>query len=729
LEYRWDFESTYDWTSWSRSTVATHSFAQTGERTVRLQVRDADQLIDETKIMIRVQNRVGDGPLARIFVDPTEGDTSTIFNFQIEPESFTSTPADRLEVRWDWESDGVWDTGWSTGRNFFHTFPAVASREVSAEVRDPMTGASMIEWGYYLTGKENDLVRTREIGRIIIKSSSRPTASFRTWPTSANPGMLIHFDASASQRATAYRWDFNADGKWDRDWNAESKVDYAFTAPGNFAAQLEVKNADGEIDRTEQTIVIYDPSKVTPEAKFTVQNRTNTASMELGAVRDEFYFNAGGSRDRDGSLAKLQVRWDFEGDGEWDTTFATSKTAWHRYTEPGDFRPLVEVLDEQGLTAAAEVHIRIVKNTAPEAQLRVTPATGTRETEFYFDANASTDSQSRSSDLTARFDFDGDGLWDTPFSRNKSERFQFDQIGKLSPRVEVRDPAGLSTITKISLEVTDPPPAAANFTVAPAVGTFQTNFEFDASTTAGETQLEYRWDFNSAGKEDITFDTGWSRSPRIIRRYREVGVYRVHLAVRNSAGKLSDFYRSVEVHPYSIYYTELQNRGILREAAPRELISRADFATLLFRASRRQLISVRGQVFTDLTQRDALVPYAASIVERGWLGLAADFAFNPTGLVTRGEAVRAAVSALYPQVPIYRGASHFTDVTPSSPYFRFANLAAAEGLLDPVTKFQPDEPVTEAEVVRLTARLLQKYDLSSHGAAPFSWQNLLNSLF
>jgi hypothetical protein len=44
---------------------------------------------------------------------------------------------DALEVRWDWENDGVWDTTWSTQKVVLHSFVDARAHPVALQVRDP----------------------------------------------------------------------------------------------------------------------------------------------------------------------------------------------------------------------------------------------------------------------------------------------------------------------------------------------------------------------------------------------------------------------------------------------------------------------------------------------------------------------------------------------------------------------------------------------------------------
>ena len=74
---------------------------------------------------------------ASLDVNPTSGTVITEFVFDA---TASSTSGDTLEFRWDWESDGIWDTGWSglatgTHRYTFYDGTEVDTLEVRLEVR------------------------------------------------------------------------------------------------------------------------------------------------------------------------------------------------------------------------------------------------------------------------------------------------------------------------------------------------------------------------------------------------------------------------------------------------------------------------------------------------------------------------------------------------------------------------------------------------------------------
>jgi len=75
-----------------------------------------------------------------------------------------------------------------------------------------------------------------------------------------------------------------------------------------------------------------------------------------------FDFNGSYSGDVEDSLATLEVRWDWDGDGTWDTGWSTSKVLSHPFGAPGDYTVLMEVKDSDGLTniTALQVHVDVV---------------------------------------------------------------------------------------------------------------------------------------------------------------------------------------------------------------------------------------------------------------------------------------------------------------------------------------------------------------------------------
>lgn len=731
LDYRWDFDN-YDWTSWSSSKKTTHAFTESGSTLVRLQVRDDDGLVDETAITISVgQKLASSAPFAQFFVAPTMGDTSTDFIFTVELVSNIHSLESQLELRWDWEGDGQWDTDYSKSREFHHTFTSTGYKEVWLGVCD-LDGSTTLEKGFYVVGEENDSVRNKVVGRILIAGEDTPRASFTNWPAAIEADTLVHFDASDSIRASEFRWDFAGDGRFDNAWNSDFAPTHTFRESGNFEVILEVRNSAGVVDRTTRTIAVADEEgNIPPVAKFTVRNRTNSGlDLNLGILLDEFYFSASGSSDTDGSNSKMKVRWDFDGDGIWDTTFSTAKTATHRFTATGEMNPMLEVLDELGASAKVSAKIQIVANTAPRIQFAVTPTSGTSTTNFKFSATGTEDDQTGTSGLEYRFDFDGDGVFDTEFTSSKTKYFKLAKFGNFSAVVEVRDSANATSRASADFRVSEIGAPIAAFVATPRVGTFATQFEFDASLSrsSGEVddKLKYRWDFDYQGDGDLNFDTGWTSSIKKTRKFKIIGDHSIRLLVKNSVGDQSDFFTKIKIDDNSKYFKFLENERIISsdDVIPNSILPRVELAKMLAKATNISTRSPLFQQFTDVERSSQNARYISAVVERGWLPARQNFAWEPNSAVTRAEATRAIISALYPKVA-NSTRQIWLDISTSSELARFAEAVFDEKLFVGSDQlFYPNQKLTKSEGVRMIGALIAKYPRTTK---TFSSQNIFAS--
>src|SRR5207245_10701286 len=82
-----------------------------------------------------------------------------------------------------------------------------------------------------------------------------------------------------------------------------------------------------------------------PTARFTYSPPVPIASTTV-------LFDASSSSDSDPN-AILEARWDWEGDGLWDTLRSPSLTAQHVFTTGGTFAVTLEIRDSSGLVATA----------------------------------------------------------------------------------------------------------------------------------------------------------------------------------------------------------------------------------------------------------------------------------------------------------------------------------------------------------------------------------------
>jgi len=95
-----------------------------------------------------------------------------------------------------------------------------------------------------------------------------------------------------------------------------------------------------------------------PQASFTID-------PESGNNETIFTFDASASSDPDESTDDLMVQWDWEGDGYFDTQFASKKTADHIFQDPGEYLVTLVVKDTRGLTDTVSNSLQVNSSNLP----------------------------------------------------------------------------------------------------------------------------------------------------------------------------------------------------------------------------------------------------------------------------------------------------------------------------------------------------------------------------
>jgi parallel beta-helix repeat protein len=118
----------------------------------------------------------------------------------------------------------------------------------------------------------------------------------------------------------------------------------------------------------------YDPTptNTAPVASFTID-------IPAAPVGVTFSFDASSSSDSQDPAETLMVRWDWDGDGMWDTEYSCNKTAEQTYDEPGMYAVALEVIDSGGLT---DIALRIVSVLGSSSPVNHKPIVITSDDEF-----------------------------------------------------------------------------------------------------------------------------------------------------------------------------------------------------------------------------------------------------------------------------------------------------------------------------------------------------------
>ncbi|MDD4644984.1 MAG: PKD domain-containing protein [Bacteroidales bacterium] len=279
-----------------------------------------------------------------------------------------------------------------------------------------------------------------------------------------------------------------------------------------------------------------------PKASFTVD-------PPAGFTDTNFKFDASATTDLEGPVASLMMRWDFDGDNHFDTEYSTERIIYNKFSAPGEYLVVLEVMDPEGLKSRTTKTVVVnLSSSAPVAFFTVTPESGRISDAFVFDASGCYDIEDGITKLKVRWDFDGDGIWDLNWTNNKAAVFVYAVPGTYIARLEVIDTQGLigSTTRIIVVAAANIKPTAV-FTVAPDKGTIETLFNFDASgcTDPEDSQesLRVRWDWENDG----IYDTEYRTLKTIQHRFTVAGQYTVVMEVIDTEGYGSTFTKEIVV--------------------------------------------------------------------------------------------------------------------------------------------------------------------------------------
>jgi len=296
-------------------------------------------------------------------------------------------------------------------------------------------------------------------------------------PTSGFAPLTVYFTTDGEDPVgtiEVFRWDFDGNGTWDTYDAVARDYTRTYNNPGIYNATLYVKSSTGDTDTKSITI--------------TVENNPPTATANVapsnGAAPLNVTFSGSGS-DIDGTIVLYE--WDFDGDGTFDWSSATSGNTTHTYTTPGEYQAVFRVTDDSGLTGTAAEPTTIVRvgpSGSPTATASATPTSGNAPLNVSLSGTA-TDPDSDDIVLY-EWDFDGDGTydWSSPSSGNTSHTYTI--AGTHVATFRVTDSTGLTGIDPVLITVNiQVSLSIATDTVGYIQGSDLTGTEINTSINAG----------------------------------------------------------------------------------------------------------------------------------------------------------------------------------------------------------------------------------------------------
>lgn len=376
-------------------------------------------------------------PVAAFKLSPASGLTTTIFNFDATESKATNTGDTLLFIRWDWDNDNIWDTGFSRSRKFEHRYYKPGSYVPRMEIRN-----------------EAGLSDTIQFPVQVDRGYSAPHPSFTILPSSGNLRTEFLFDAGKTRddedslSTLKFRWDWDGDGIFDTGYSDQTAIKHYYNSSSVYSVALEVADPQG-LNATIRKSVSVSTSNLNLVPQFTWTPAQPTTS-------DTVKLDASSSFDPDNPGNTFTYRWNFTNDPDFDTEYLSDPIYNHQFPTEGENEVILEIRDQWGLINQVKVKIWIGhSNLKPIAAFFVGYDYGNRTTNFYFDADATKDAEDLTDQLKVRWDFESDGIWDTEFAKEKTASHKYGTSGIFWVKMQTIDTGGLTDAISLSVNVTD----------------------------------------------------------------------------------------------------------------------------------------------------------------------------------------------------------------------------------------------------------------------------------
>jgi PKD repeat protein len=449
-------------------------------------------------------------PTASFAASPNPANTNATVTFNAAASKDVDGTIAKYE--WDLDGDGSYETT-TTTPSATATYATAGERTVGLRVTDDR-GA---------TGTTTSTVTVK---------NQPPTASFTTTPSTAPTGSTIALDASASNdpdgAIAKYEWDLDGNGTYETNTGTTPTASTSFATAGSRAIGLRVTDNGGGTATTTRTVTIQNRA---PVATFTATPNPANAGQVVS-------FNASGSNDPDGTIAKYE--WDLDGNGTFETSTGTTPTASTTYATAGERNVGLRLTDNAGATTTVTKAVT-VSNQPPTASFTATPSSAPTGTSVSFDGSASKDPDGTIAKY--EWDLDGNGTYETT-TTTPTTNTTYATPGARTVGLRVVDNLGATATKTVSVTATNRVPTAS-FTATPNPVPTGTSVAYNAagSSDPDGTIAKYEWDLDGNG----TYELNTGATPSAISNYATAGTRNVGLRVTDNSGATATSTVSVTV--------------------------------------------------------------------------------------------------------------------------------------------------------------------------------------
>lgn len=264
---------------------------------------------------------------------PTTGTAPLTVNFTTKAEY---TDGGILRYRWDFQGDGVYDTNDPGARNYTFTYTQKGTFKATLEVL-------------------NDKGQTVTSAIAITVTGRPPVPSASVSPSNGAVPLAVSFFGTATDpdgTIARYQWDFEGDGIFDFTSTTTGNTTHTFASDGVFAAMFKVTDNEG---LTATAVATATAVRVGPTGSPTATIAVPNAPLTVTAPATVAF--SGSGTDPGGTIVRYE--WDFNGDGVYEFSSATTASTSFQYNSPGIFTAALRVTDNSGLTGIDTVDITV----------------------------------------------------------------------------------------------------------------------------------------------------------------------------------------------------------------------------------------------------------------------------------------------------------------------------------------------------------------------------------
>jgi PKD repeat protein len=183
-------------------------------------------------------------------------------------------------------------------------------------------------------------------------SNASPNASFSFSPNPVGYNITVTFNGAASTdsdgKIAKWEWDLDGNGTYETSSTTSSTATRKYTSDAAVSVRLRVTDNKGATDVSTKTLNVI--GNQFPVASFTATPNPVIQGLPVS-------FNASGSSDPDGKIAKYE--WDRDGNGTYETNTGTTATTSTTYATPGTVQVGLRVTDNGGKTATKTLPVTV----------------------------------------------------------------------------------------------------------------------------------------------------------------------------------------------------------------------------------------------------------------------------------------------------------------------------------------------------------------------------------